>query len=87
MNEIKIVLDEFRFTNFCKLGFIQYKNKNSNIEIPLTKLDIKTLFKEDTLEKKYYEDKIVVMLLNIDKHLLKEIIKRSPLFSDLYYEL
>ena len=87
MNEIKIVLDEFRFTNFCKLGFIQYKNGNSNIEIPLTKLDIKTLFKEDTLEKNYYEDKVVVLLLNIDKHLLKEIIKRSPLFSDLYYEL
>lgn len=87
MNEIKIVLDEFKFTNFCKLGFIQYKNGNSTIEIPLTKLDIRTLFKEDTIEKNYYEDKVVIMLSKIDKHLLKEIIKRSPLFSDLYYEL
>lgn len=87
MNEIKIILDEFKFTNFCKLGFLQYKNGNSMNEIPLTKLDIKNLFKEDKLEKDYCGDKITFIISNINKELLKEIIKRSPLFSDLYYEL
>jgi hypothetical protein len=87
MNEKKLIFDEARFTHFCKLGFIQYPGESGTVNINLTRLDIKKLFEEETITKKFLQEEITIILFNISKDLFKEIVKRSPLYSDLYYEL
>jgi len=56
------------------------------IEIPITKRDIKAIATGELL-KKSTSDNYEIILQDIGFELTKEIIKRSPMYSDLYYEL
>jgi len=86
MKEYKITLNEFLFTNVCKFGFIIHQSDLGRIEIPITKRDIKAIATGELL-KKSTSDNYEIILQDIGFELTKEIIKRSPMYSDLYYEL
>ena len=79
-------LNEFLFTNVCKFGFIVHQSDLGRIEIPITKRDIKSIAIGEVL-KKSTSDNYEITLQGVETELIKEIIKRSPMYSDLYYEL
>lgn len=87
MQEKRILLTETSFTNLCKSGFIVYSSpENGRDEISITKLEIKRLANGEIIEKNignFYK----IALQDLGLELIKEIIKRSPLYSELYYEL
>lgn len=80
--EIRTVLNESAFTNLCKVGYIRAKN-----DILFNKLDIKALISGDILEK--IEDDAIYkfMLQDIGIDNIREILKRSPVFSELSNEI
>ena len=83
MEENKIFLNESQFTNLVKNGFIKY----NNIELTFDKSNIKTLCKGEILEKTYpdWSGNIIfkIALQDIEFDMINEILKRSPIFSDL----
>lgn len=86
MESIKILLTETSFSNICKSGFIRYYSKEyGTSDVSLTKLDIMSLIKGETVTKNFGEK--MEIKLNLSNEMAKEIVKRSPLFSDIYYEI
>jgi hypothetical protein len=87
MQEIRTVLTETLFTSVCKLGYFTYGIGYTRTDVYFNKNDIKILESGEILSKveNGIEFKFVLQDIGID--LIKGIIKRSPLFSDLYYEL
>jgi hypothetical protein len=87
METIKIILNEIQFTNSCKSGFINYNSRETGrIDIHLTNNDIKEMVSNNLISKKlgYLFE---ISTLNIDKDNIREIIKRSPLYSEIYYQI
>jgi hypothetical protein len=87
MQERKILLDEFSFTNVCKFGFIKHLSPLGTTNIHISKRDIKDLFEGKMVIKEFTDETIKIAITNLDPVLVKEIIRRSPMFSDLYYEI
>jgi hypothetical protein len=88
MQEKRILLTESSFTNLCKFGFIVFSSpETGRDEISMTRLDIKSLAKGQIVEKNIGNSYKVALQDNLDPELIKEIIKRSPIYSELYYEL
>lgn len=86
-NENKVVvLNESKFTGLCKIGFMTIHNEMGRDDLYLSKTDIKSLYKNKEITK-FQGDTYVIKLNMTDDYLIKDIIKRSPLFSDMYYEL
>lgn len=87
MDDIKILLNETTFTNLCKSGFVLYNHpKYGRFDIPITKIDIKNMAKGEIIKKDLeYNFQIAVSDFGFEN--IKEIIKRSPLYADLYYEI
>lgn len=83
----KITLNESNFTGVCKLGFFNFNSiESGREEISFSKRDIKLLLETGKLNKQLanlYE----FTLSGIDFETAKEIVKRSPLYSELYYEV
>ena len=87
MNEFKIALNEVTFTNVCKMGFIQHHtNETGTTDIFLNKNDIMKLFTEKGIVKTT-NSKFDIRVFNINDFTMKEIIRRSPIFSDIYEEI
>lgn len=86
MEEIRILLGENKFTNICKSGFLYYTNNNNHATLYFTKDNILNLTKDEIVSIKS-EGLNFKLKLSLDYELAREIIKRSPLFSELYYEL
>ena len=87
MKENRILLNESTFTNLCKSGFFTYNSRETGRdEISFTRLDIKSLAKGEIIEKNV-GNLYKFALQDIGFDLIKEIIKRSPIYSELYYEL
>lgn len=84
MEEYRISLDELSFTNVCKRGFLTKQLTSGTTQINLTKMDILELSKGGILEKKYSDCSVLMMIERVDYDTIKEIVKRSPVFSDLY---
>lgn len=83
----RISLNETAFTNICKFGNYTYLSKgNTTDEIKFTKRDIKYLALGEIVEKKLTNN-YEISLQDIGLELIREIIKRSPIYSDLYYEI
>lgn len=87
MKETRILLNETNFTNLCKMGYFTQSSQSGTTDITITKSDIKKLAYGEIVEKELSDDIIKIALQDIGFYLIKEIIKRSPMFSDLYYEL
>jgi hypothetical protein len=82
-SNINLMFNELGFTNVCKEGFIRYIDEDGyRKEFYLSKLDILYLLENSNILKKFSTDTINIFL-NIDKETIKEIIKRSPLYSNL----
>lgn len=80
--EINLVFNEIGFTNICKEGFIKFMGSNGRNEIYLTKLDIKSILENGTFEKNIGQD-IIKIYFDLNKDTIKEIIKRSPMYSNI----
>lgn len=88
--EIRILLTEATFSNAIKRGFISYNinNEGSMIEFPLTSFDVREICNGKILMRKINDDLVVkVALQDIGKETIKEILKRSPIFSSLSEEI
>ncbi len=86
--EIRTLLNEVMFTNICKNGFIKHKSKISGTyDVRFTKVDIKNLSTGEILEKDVDDAKLKFMLEDIGIEIIKEVIKRSPIYSDLSKEI
>ena len=88
MKETRILLTEITFTNLCKSGFITQKSPMyGSIDVHITKIDMEVLTKGEILTKDVGGELFKILLQNIDIELIKEIIKRSPIFSEMYYTI
>ncbi|MCK9476797.1 MAG: hypothetical protein M0R46_12800 [Candidatus Muirbacterium halophilum] len=85
--EIRLVFNETSFTNVCKNGFMPYKDALGTIDIRFNKNDIKTLCKGDMLVIDNDDIKILIILQDLGLDYIREIVRRSPIFSDLALEI
>jgi hypothetical protein len=87
MQERKILLDEFSFTNVCKFGFIKHLGTLGTTNIHINKRDMRDLFEGKMVTKEFTDEVVKIAITNLDPVLVKEIIRRSPMFAELYYEI
>jgi hypothetical protein len=88
MKETRILLTETTFTNLCKSGFIPQKSDMyGSIDVNITKSDMSVITKGDILTKDIGGELFKIALQDIGFTLIKEIIKRSPMYSEMYYEI
>ena len=87
MDEYKILLNETTFTNLCKSGYLSFQGKFGKNDVYFTKLDLKELSQGNIVTKEYTDEVVKVALQDIGAELIKEIIKRSPIYGDMYYEI
>lgn len=82
--ERKILLTEGMFTGICKIGFIRI---DDDTQIPFSTREVKQLCKGEVLDKSvigWSETTTYQFLLqDISFEMINEILKRSPIFSDL----
>lgn len=87
MNEIRTVLSEVLFTNVCKNGVFKYGQGYEAVEIRFTRLDMLDFAKGKIVTKNEDGKVFLFALSDFGLDQVKEILKRSPIFSDMYYEL
>jgi TRAP-type mannitol/chloroaromatic compound transport system substrate-binding protein len=87
MKETRILLNETTFTNLCKMGYFTHFGELGRMNVNITKTDIKRLSKGEIISKDFSDEVIKIALQDIGFELIKEIVKRSPMFSDMYYEI
>ena len=86
MKETRISLNETNFTNLCKRGFFPHQSAgHGRTDVYLTKADMKELMTGKIIEKNIDEEVIKIALQDIGSDLITEIVKRSPIYSDIYY--
>lgn len=86
--EIRHSLNEGMFTNICKHGFVKHQSTLSGTyEVRFTRLDIKHLCKGDILEKDTDDAVLKFALQDLGLDLIREIVKRSPIYSELSQEI
>lgn len=88
MSEIRILLTEATFTNLCKSGYFTHKSPQyGSVDIRLTKADMKVITSGKILTKDIGGEVFQIALQDIGFDLIREIIRRSPMYSDMYYEI
>lgn len=87
MNEIRTVLGEKLFTQICKTGYIKHGSGYTATDVRFTKSDIILLASGKMLEKIENNNIFKYVLEDIGIDLIKGIIKRSPIYSEIYYEI
>ena len=87
MKETRIVLTESHFTFLCKYGFFIHKTEYGKTDLSMTKIDIKDLATGKIVEKEVDDGVVKLALQDIGTEMIKEIIKRTPLYSDIVDEL
>ena len=86
--EIRASLNESMFNNLCKNGFIKHQSTLSGAyEITFTRLDIKHLCTGEIVEKQTDDAILKLALQDIGSELIREIVKRSPIYSELAQEI
>ena len=89
MDKINVSLDEPNFTFLCKYGHLIYGHGYDKQIIDISKIDMISLSKGDVITKEIPAvDKIFnIAVQDIGSDLIKEIIRRSPVYSHLYYDI
>lgn len=88
MKETRILLTETTFTNLCKSGYFTHRSESSgSIDVRITKSDMKVITSGQILEKDLGDEMVKIALQDIGLDLIREIVKRSPMYSDMYYEI
>ena len=86
--ETRILLNETTFTNLCKSGFLTQKDPQyGTTDLHITTLDMKNLATGGIVTKNITGSVFEIALQDIGFELTKEIIKRSPVYSQMYYEI
>lgn len=85
MKETRILLNEAMFTNLCKMGFYAAVENNSKSDLYFSKEDIRSLAtgKIVAKESSYEQTNWMFMLQDIGFDIINEILKRSPIYTDL----
>ncbi len=81
-NNINLIFNEIGFTSVCKEGFIKYISDGQRREFYLSKMDVLEILEHSSLNKENTIDSINIVI-NIDKEIIKEIVKRSPMYSNI----
>lgn len=88
MKEIRNSLNETMFTNICKHGFIRHQSVLSGtFDVRFSKNDIKKLCTGKIVEKDADDTVLKFALQDIGLDIIREVIKRSPIYSDLIQEI
>ena len=86
--EIRISLNEVNFTAVCKEGSITYGSGYNKAVIYISKVDMKKLATGEVVEFTILEHPVfLVSVQDIGLEMIKEILKRSTMYSDMYYEI
>ena len=86
--EIRTSLNEAMFTNICKHGFIRHQSTlTGTYDVSFTRIDMKQLCKGEVLEKQTDDAILKFGLQDIGSELIREIVKRSPIYSELSQEI
>lgn len=86
--EIRMIFTELSFTALCKNGFLLHTSKLSGkTQIDFTSKDIKDLVTGKIIEKEQDDLMIKFALQNLGIEMIKEILKRSPIYSSLATEI
>lgn len=76
MNDIEnVYFNEIQFTDVCKTGFINRE--------PVTKLQMINFIKEGFIIRNINQKDYKIIMPNLEFELLKGIVQRSPLYSDI----
>lgn len=88
MKEIRHSLNESMFTTICKHGFIRHQSTLSGtFDIRFNKNDIKQLSQGSIVEKDADDAILKFALQDLGLDTIREIVRRSPIYSDLAQEL
>lgn len=86
--EIRTSLNESMFTKICKHGFIKHQSTLSGTyDVRFTRIDIKHLCSGDILEKQTDDAILMFALQDLGSEMIREIVKRSPIYSELAQEI
>jgi hypothetical protein len=86
--EIRTSLNEALFTNICKHGFIRHQSTLSGTyDVNFTRVDMRKLCKGEMLEKQTDDAVLKFALQDLGSEMIREIVKRSPIFSELSQEI
>lgn len=86
--EIRTTLTESSFTGLCKNGYVKHQSTLSGAyDIRFTKNDMKHLCQGDIIEKVTDDSILKFAIQDIGKDLIREIVKRSPIYSELSQEI
>ena len=86
--EIRTSLNEAMFTNICKHGFIRHQSTLSGTyDVNFTRVDMRKLCKGEMLEKQTDDAVLKFALQDLGSEMIREIVKRSPIFSELSQEI
>jgi hypothetical protein len=86
--EITTSLNEAMFTNICKHGFMKHQSTLTGAyDIRFTRVDMKQLCSGEVLEKQTDDAVLKFGLQDIGSDLIREIVKRSPIYSELSQEI
>lgn len=88
MKEIRHSLNEVMFTTICKHGFIKHQSALSGtFDIRFGKNDIKQLCQGLVIEKDADDAILKFGLQDLGLDVIREIVKRSPIYSELAQEI
>jgi hypothetical protein len=85
--EIRTSLNEVSFTHLCKSGVISHGTGYTKTDVYFTKVDMKNLASGEIVTKHENGQTFQYLLQDIGFELIKEIIRRSPIYGEMYYEL
>jgi hypothetical protein len=86
--EVRIVLNEGMFTSICKHGFVKHQSTLSGTyDVRFTRIDMKHLCTGEILEKQTDDAVLKFALQDLGSELIREIVKRSPIYSELSQEI
>jgi hypothetical protein len=86
--EIRTSLNESMFTNICKHGFIRHQSTLSGTyDVRFTRVDMKQLCTGEILEKQTDDAVLKFALQDLGSEMIREIVKRSPIYSELAQEI
>lgn len=87
-NPIRILLSEAQFSQVVKMGRVFYAlNESSKIEFSLTSMDVREICKGKILVKKIEDYIVEVAIIQLPKETIREILKRTPLYSSISEEI
>ena len=89
MDKINVSLDEPNFTFLCKYGHLIYGHGYDKQIIDISRIEMISLSKGDIVTKEINSINKVfnIAVQDIGSDLIKEIIRRSPIYSHLYYDI